>query len=191
MRLPVMRSLVASALLALATLPALAEDKPAGPPKPPAELAQLSYFLGTWNCSGKTFASPMGPEHATEGKASFAHVLGGYWYAFHYAEVKTAANPMPYHAAGFWGYDPGEKVFLERCHDSFGGWCGITSKGWVGDVLTFEGMGSMGAQKMGMRDIFTKKGPSEVVHSSEMQGSDGKWIKTDEESCTKAAAKKK
>ncbi|HVO52404.1 MAG TPA: DUF1579 family protein [Thermoanaerobaculia bacterium] len=179
---------VFTALLVVAAPLALSQDKPAAPPKPPKEMSQLSVFLGSWTCTGKGLATPMSPEHATEAKLGVAHVLDGYWVVFHYDETKTAANPMPYHAAGFMGYDPGEKVFLERCHDNYGGFCNQTSKGWVGDVLTFEGPGSMGGEKMAFRDIFTKKG-ADLVHAGEMQGPDGKWMKTDEETCTKAAKK--
>ena len=179
---------VFTALLAVAAPLALSEDKPAAPPKPPKEMSQLSVFLGSWTCTGKGLATPMGPEHATEAKLGAAHALDGYWIVFHYDETKTAANPMPYHAAGFMGYDTGEKVFLERCHDNYGAFCNQTSKGWVGDVLTFEGPGTMDGQKMAFRDIFTKKG-ADLVHAGEAQGPDGKWMKTDEETCTKAAKK--
>ncbi len=185
MRRIAFRVLALSSALALA--PALrAADAPPGPPK---ELSQLSSFLGHWTCKGKAFATPFGPEHETEAKVSFSKQLGGYWLLFHYDETKTAKNPMPYGAAGFWGWDAADKVYVERCHDNFGGSCNATSKGWVGDVLTFEGPGSMGGEKMMVRDVFTKKG-ADVVHSGEMQGKDGKWMKMDEETCTKAAAKK-
>jgi hypothetical protein len=189
MRVSLIRVFVLGAALSLA-VPAVAEEKPMAAPKPPQEMSQLSYFLGNWTCTGKTFATPFGPEHPTEATVHFVHALGGFWDAFHYDETKTASNPMPYSAGGFWGYDPGDKVFVERCQDNMGGWCQTTSKGWVGDVLTFEGPGSMGGQKMGMRDIFTKKSATEVVHAGEMQGPDGKWMRTDEETCKKAAAKK-
>jgi len=190
MRLHAIRPLAVAALIALA-VPALADDKKMEMPKPPKELSQLSYFLGSWTCTGKAFATDMGPEHASEAHVSFAKALDGFWYLFHYDETKTAANPMPYHAAGFWGYDTGDKLFVQRCHDNMSGYCQTTSKGWVGDVLTFEGPGSMGGQKMGMRDTFTKKSATEVVHAGAFQGPDGKWVNTDEETCTKAAAKKK
>ncbi len=189
MGLHVIRSLAAAALLALAAPVALAEDKAMTPPKPPQEISQLAVFGGQWTCSGKAFASPMGPEHASEAKLHVAKMLDGYWYVYHYDETKTAANPMPFHAAGFMGFDPGEKMFVESCHDSFGGYCNQTSKGWVGDVMTFEGSGSMGGKKMMVRDVFTKKG-AEIMHAGEIQGEGGKWVRTDEETCTKAAAKK-
>lgn len=174
--------------LSLAAPAALADDKAMAAPKPPEELSQLAYFTGSWTCSGKTFANPMGPEHATQGNVKVSSVLGGYWYMFHYDEMKTAANSMPYHAAGFWGYDSGAKAFVGSCHDSFGGSCQQTSKGWTGDTLVWEGPGSMGGQKTVFRDTFTKKG-AEQTHMGEMQGPDGKWMKMDEETCKKAAKK--
>ena len=189
MRMKPIGTLVLGVALSHATPAALAEDKPMAAPKPPKELSQLAYFAGSWTCTGKGFASPFGPEHATEATVKIGSVLGGYWYMFHYDETATAGNPMPYHAAGFWGYDTGEKVFVENCQDSFGGYCHQTSKGWAGDTFTFEGPGSAGGQKVAFRDTFTKKGPAEQVHMGEMQGPDGKWMKLDEETCKRAAKK--
>ncbi len=181
----------APAVACLLAAPVLrAADKPMAPPKPAPEMAQLAYFAGTWACSGKTFASPMGPEHATAGTVHAVSALGGFWTVVHYDEKKTAANPMPYHAAVFMGYDAAEKVFVERCYDSFGGYCSETSKGWSGDTLAFEGPAMGMGPQMNSRDTFLKKGASEMVHTGEMQGPDGKWMKLDEETCTKAAAKK-
>jgi len=167
-----------------------AEDKPMAPPKPAPEMSQLKYFAGNWNCAGKTFPTPMGPEHATEGTVHAALGLGGFWYVVHYDEKKADANPMPYHAGIFWGYDAAQKVFVLRCADSFGGYCAETGKGWSGDTFVMEGpAGGMGPVTAS-RDTFTKKSATEMVHAGEMQGPDGKWMKTDEETCTKAAAKK-
>jgi hypothetical protein len=153
-------------------------------------VSQLAYFAGTWECTGKLFPGPWGSEHPTEATVHATPALGGFWYAVHYDEKKTAANPMPYHAGMFMGYDATEKAFIQHCFDSMGGYCSETSKGWSGDTLVFEGsLMGMGPKTIG-RDIFTRKGAAEMVHSGEMQGPDGKWMKVDEESCKKAAAKK-
>jgi hypothetical protein len=180
------------AFLAVATLaggPLLAEDKPAAPPKPAAEMSQLAYFNGNWGCTGKAFASPFGPEHATEAKVMARPAMGGFWYGMHYDETKTAANPAPYHAMMIMGFDPGQKMFVSNCFDSMGGGCSQTSAGWKGDVLAFEGTSVFMGKKGGARDTFTKISATEVKHAAEMQGPDGKWIQTDEETCTKAAKK--
>ncbi len=185
----------ALALVALAGAGSLlAADKPMGPPKPAPEMAQLGYFAGSWHCSGKTFATPMGPEHATEGTAHGQMTLGGFRLVINYDETKTALNPMPYHVLQVMGWDAGAKAFDSACFDVFGGSCTQTSAGWKGDDLVFEGSAMMGGQKMGARDTFTKVSASELKHKGEMQGADGKWMMGDEETCHKtgkaAAAKK-
>ncbi len=189
MRFRTIRSLAVATILAAA--PALrAEDKPIAPPKPAPEMAQLAYFAGTWGCAGKLFPGPWGPEHPTEATVRATIALDGFWYVVHYDEKKTGANPTPYSTAMFWGYDATEKVFVLRCQDSMGGYCSETSKGWSGDTFVLEGpvMG-MGPKANG-RDTFTRKSAAEMVHSGEMQGPDGKWMKMDEETCKKAGVKK-
>ena len=172
-------------------VPALrAADKPMAPPKPAPEMAQLAYFAGAWACTGKAFVSPMGPEHPTEAAIHAATALDGFWYVVHYDEKKTTANPMPYHAGIFMGYEATEKIFVLRCQDSMGGYCSETSKGWSGDTFVFEGPNMGMWPKANGRDTFTKKGAAEMVHSGEIQGPDGKWMKMDEETCTKAAGKR-
>ena len=166
--------------------PLLAEDKAAGPPKPAPEMSQLAYFAGTWNCSGKTFATPIGPEHATDGVASGQMTLGGFRLVIHYDEKKTDANPMPFHVLQVIGWDAGRKLFDSACFDGFGGSCMQTSPGWKGDALVFEGTAIMGGQKMGARDTFTKVSATELKHKGEMQGEGGKWMTGDEETCQKA-----
>jgi hypothetical protein len=179
---------VAAAFTALfVPSPLLAEDKPMAPPKPAAEMSQLSYMVGTWNCSGKAFASPFGPEHATEGVGKAQMALGGFRLVIHYDEAKTAANPMPYHGLQVVGWDSAQKAFDSVCFDVFGGACTQTSPGWKGNALVFEGTALMGGQKMGARDTFTKVSANEMTHKGEMQGADGKWAAGDEETCTRVA----
>jgi hypothetical protein len=166
-----------------------AQDKPMGPPKPAAEMSQMAYFAGYWNCSGKTFQTPFGPEHATAGIARGDLALGGFRLVLHYDETKTAASPMPFSVLQVIGWNDGAKAFDSVCFDVFGGACTQTSAGWKGNTLVFEGSGVMGGQKMGARDTFTKVSATELTHKGEMQGSDGKWMTGDEESCKKAAKK--
>lgn len=172
------------AILGLASV-ATAKDIVPAAPTIPSEMKQYDYFLGTWRCSGKTFASPMGPQHATTATVHANKAVGGRWVRLTYDEKKTAANPAPYHIGVYLGYDSAKKVFVENCHDSFGGYCTQTGSGWSGDTLTFEGM-EQGMEDAGMvRDTFMKKGAKELMHTGEIQGPDKKWMKTDEETCHK------
>lgn len=189
MRNPMLLNAVAAALaLAPPALAAKDEAKMKAPDMSaaPAELAQLDFFVGRWNCSGKTFASPMGPEHATTATVHAARAVGGRWLHVAYDENKTAASPMPYHAGVYMGYDVGQKKFVSMCFDNFGGECSETGDGWSGDKLVFEGSAHGDDGKtMGSRDTFTRNGASELVHMGEMQGDDKKWVKADEETCHK------
>ena len=184
-----MRQHIRFALLtcvALAAVPAFAKEaKPAAPaaPAPPAELSQLAFFEGNWTCTGTTYASPMGPEHATAAKVKGVKAIGGAWVHINYDEDKTAANPTPYHAGVYMGYDVAKKTFVSFCADSFGGYCNESSSGWNGDQMVFEGTTMVGGHAVPSRDNFTKKGANELTHSSEMQGEDMKWAKADEEHC--------
>lgn len=169
--------------------PARADDKPSGPPRPAKEMAQLSYLAGTWTCAGKSFPSPFGPEHASAGTAAVKLTLGGFWYEVHYDEKKTPENSTPFHLVQLLGYDAGQELFVSHCFDAMGGSCSQTSAGWKEDVLAFEGASSAMGQKSGARDTFTKISATEMKHAGFMQGPDGKWMPTDEETCTKPAAK--
>lgn len=179
----------AVAAAALTSMAATAKDEmKSAAPAPmamPAELAQLDFFVGNWQCSGKSFASPMGPEHATTASVHAAKAVGGRWVHLTYDENKTAANPMPFHAAVYMGYDGSQKKFVQYCLDVAGGHCSMSSTGWNGDVMVFEGTSNGDAGESGARDTFTKKGANQVTHMGEMQGTDKQWMKTDEETCHK------
>jgi hypothetical protein len=165
---------------------ALAGDQPAGPAAPPAELSQLSVLTGTWICKGTDFASPMGPEHATEGTAHGVRAVGGHWLHMTYDEKSSKADPTPAHFGMYFGYDAAAKKFVESCFDSFGGYCTQFSDGWQNDTLTFDGTQTSGGQKLNVRDVFIRKGANGLSHYAEMQDETGKWTKTDEETCTRA-----
>jgi hypothetical protein len=174
-----------SLVLAASASAALAEDKPAAPAGPPAELAQIEILFGVWNCKGTVFASPMGPEHATQGIARGAMAVGGHWLHMTYDEKASRANPAPGHFGMYFGYDAAAKKFVESCFDSFGGYCTQFASGWQNDTLTFEGTQTSEGQKLNVRDVFIRKGAGSLSHYSEIQDKQGKSLKTDEEGCTK------
>ena len=189
--------LAALAALAISPLVSFAADAPAKPaaakppepaaaPPAPAELATLDFFVGTWNCTGKAFASPMGPEHETAATVHATKSVGDRWIHINYDENKTKINATPYHVGVYMGYDAGAKKFVQGCVDNMGGYCTQNSPGWNGDAMVFEGTANADGKQFPARDTFTKKGASELVHSAEMQGEDKAWMKMDEETCHKA-----
>lgn len=174
-------------LILAATLCAAVAVRAEGPPMPPPpapELAQLDFFAGSWTCTGKADASPMGPAHDTSSTVAIAKQYGGHWYFGHFEEAKSAANPMPM-AFGFaMGWDPAAKMLTMDGYDAFGGRSHQTSQGWKDGKLVFEGQSMMGPGPSAARDTFVKSGDKTLEHTGEMQV-EGKWVHMDHEVCTK------
>lgn len=158
-------------------------------PKPAAELSQVKFFVGTWSCKGHVPATPFGPEHSTAATVKLGPDLGGFWFTGRYDEQKTKENPMPYRFSFIWGYDTTDHKLDAWSFDSMGGYGTQESSGWDKDVLVWSGHSMMMGKKMPVRDTFTKKGDNELEHRGEAE-MDGKWMVLDEETCTKAGAKK-
>jgi len=152
--------------------------------KPPAELSQLSSFVGDWQCTGQILARNSRPGHATAAVGHGTKGLDGHWIQFAYEERKTAANPTPYRIAGYMGYDASKKKFVQTIVDNSGFYGPSFSDGWRGDTLTFQGASQTADGKsVAVRDNFVRKGRHAFVHFSEGQGPDGTWFKPDEETC--------
>lgn len=196
--------LIGSSILLLsvaAVLSAQAAKKPAGkPPLPPHvaaaahstaattaghELASLRWMIGTWQCTGKTMASAMGPEHPTEARVESSMALNNMWIVHRYREKKTAQNPTPIAADEYWTYDPAGKIWDRVAVDNGGGWAASTARGWEKGILTWTGEGKMGGQKTKFRDTFTQKGETEIAYTGEIGSSDGKWSKIWDLGCKK------
>jgi len=182
-----MKKIAILAVLALASTAFADDKKPAAMemPKPAAELSGVKFFVGDFNCTGKSFASPMGPEHATKATVKAKMDLNGFFLSGRYQETKTAGNPMPVTFAFVWGWDAMAKKIAGTGQDSFGGMATQTSAGWEGDKMVFTGDAVWGTDKSAVRDTFTKKGENELVHLGEMQVK-GQWTSLDEETCTRA-----
>jgi hypothetical protein len=178
------RFVCAAAIAASAAFAAFAEDKPAARPempKPPDELKAEQWFVGTWNCKGKMYAGPMGPEGPIGDKLQISMDLGGFWMEVH---VTPTGGPMKGKEVvnGFASWDGTQHV---RYDFLIGGMAKLTSKGWDGDKIAFEGERMVGPQKQAMKHTITRKGDGEFLSAFEF---DGKPVI--EETCTRAAAKK-
>jgi hypothetical protein len=166
---------------AIAASAALAEDKPAAQmPKPPDELKAEQWFVGTWTCKGKRYAGTMGPEGPVADKIQFTMDLGGFWLE---VKVTPTAGPMKGKevANGFASWDGTQHV---RFDFLTGGMARLTSKGWDGDKLVFEGERMMGPQKQAMKHTITRKGDNEYASAFEF---DGKPMS--DETCTRGGGK--
>jgi len=148
------------------------------------DMKSLNAFVGTYKCTGMSFASEMGPEHPTTATVTVASVMGGKWLETHYTENKTAKNPMPFAVVTYWGWDAGQKKFISTGVDNMGGHGTQTSSGMSGDMLVFEGSMAMGPAPITFRDTFTIKGNT-ATHAGAMQDKKGAWKELDKETCKK------
>lgn len=153
-------------------------------PKPPPELDQLKYFVGTWHCTGADFAGPLGPEHPMQQTVKARMELDGFWLIERLEEKKTKENPHPLKGIYAKAYDPGQKQFVTTWNDSTGGWSTQTSDGWESDKLVLVGDYTNSGQKMPTRDVYVKKSPRELSHTVELKVKD-EWSKLVEETCKK------
>src|SRR5262249_45316045 len=136
-----------------------APPAPTTPPKPAPEIdAAYKWMAGNWKCTGKAFATPFSPEHATESTFAVKADLDGFWYRADFAEKKNKAVPHPPRGTGFFGWDANKKKLVSYFVDNMGMAIAQTSDGWKGDTITFSGAMEAMGQKMSIRDTVTKKG---------------------------------
>ena len=149
------------------------------------QLKALSPFVGTWKCTGKAFASDMGPEHSTTATVTGKWILNAKWLEIRYTEDKNSKNPNPFAVVAQWGWDEGQKKYVAGTVDNMGGYAVQQSSGWNGDELAFEGPGHMRPMTMNGRDVFTRSGDNQLSHAFYMPDNAGGWKKIDEETCKK------
>ncbi len=170
--------------LAMSVSPAVLfaqQDTPAAPPKAPVEIKQLPLVGGggRFECKGRSFASPVSPEHATRMIVTSSLELDGFWYVVQGAETKTAVNATPAKFRGAFGYDGTSKKYVALFIDNFGGHAVETADTVSTTKAVFTGTNTLNGTDYRVRDTYTPTG-----HVGEVQVS-GAWKKTDEETCTK------
>lgn len=172
--------MAASAVAPFAALPADAPKSDAS-----AELNRLPFPMGDLACTGNLMAMGGNPGHATAANARVEKVLGGNWIVIHYDEARTDANAHPYSVVQYIGYEDAGKRFVSTVADVVegSGYATGVSAGWKNDSMTFDETTS-DSKTVTNRDTFTASGDV-FTHSGSMLGKDGKWVKTDEETCHK------
>jgi hypothetical protein len=166
-----------------AEAPAAPADNAApGMPQPPEEMSVEKWFVGRWNCKGQQYPGPMGPEMKVTSRLEMTLELGGFW-----MQIKgiSTSGPMKGKEAfdSFASWDGNQHV---RYIFQPGGMSRLSSKGWDGNDLVFEGEGTLGGQKVLMRHTINRKGENTFGSLVEM---DGKTIS--ELTCTRSGGARK
>jgi hypothetical protein len=154
----------------------------------PSPASQLEAFVGDGTCTGNMMAMSKNPGHATTAKYRGEKTLDGRWVVIRYEEDQTAANPKPFKIVQYFGYDATKKRFVSVIVDNNSGvgYSTSFSRGWNGDAIIFDESATMDGKQASYRDTFTTGESGTVSHTGTMQDKNGKWVKTDEETCHKA-----
>jgi hypothetical protein len=142
------RNLIALATLVGATATAAADDTAkAG--------SEFGYFVGTWKCTEKWSKSDFGPAYESTSTLVASSNTDGVWIAWSYVQDASAKNQHPPKGNDLWGYDPEQKTFIREKFDNYapGAITHLTSKGFIGDTITWDG------------DVHTPKGAVPFKHS--------------------------
>lgn len=136
-----MKSMLSAAVVVSVLTTAVVAQQPPAPRKPGAEEKRIGYFAGTWNFTGETKPSPMGPGgkmSATENCEMFA---GG----FQLVCKSKGTGPMgPSTGHAVMAYDPGRKTYTYHAISSRGDVIfvrgNVDGKVWTWvDEITMEG----------------------------------------------------
>ena len=153
----------------------------------PSQFDQLGDFLGEGKCTGNVMAMDKKPGHASVAHFHGEKTLDGNWIVIHYDEDQTAENQKPYHVVQYLGYDSKKKQFVGVAFDNSGSSFGAgISSGWKDDTFNLDDTTAMDGKNVSYRDVFTRKGSNELSHAGMMRDKNGKWVKSDEETCHKA-----
>ena len=132
-----------SSHLALCLLALTASAVSAAPDKPAPDRAgsEFGYFVGVWKCKESWSKSPIGDAYESTSTLTATSVTDGVWIAWSYVQDPSAKNAHPPKGNDVWGYDPEAKQFVREKFDNYapGAVTHLTSKGFVGDTVTWEG----------------------------------------------------
>jgi hypothetical protein len=146
-----MENIMTKALILLATITATAA---AGNDQPSAG-KEFGYFVGTWKCQEKWSKTDISPAFDSTATLIAANNTDGVWVAWSYVQDAGAKNPTPTKGNDLWGYDPAQKIFVREKADNYapGVITHLTSKGFIGDTVAWEG------------EVHTPKGTAPFKHT--------------------------
>jgi Protein of unknown function (DUF1579) len=129
----------------LASVTSLASTARADVPAPSPDGAkagtEFGYFVGTWHCDEAWSKTPFSPAYKSTATLVAANNTDGVWIAWSYVQDPSPGLPQPPKGNDLWGYDPAHKQFVRDKADNFapGALTHLTSKGFVGDTVAWEG----------------------------------------------------
>ncbi|CAM5361622.1 DUF1579 family protein [Rhodanobacter lindaniclasticus] len=150
-------------------------------------LSQLDRLVGDGTCIGHQFRDGKTPGPTTTGRAHGEKTLDGHWIVVRYEQDQSVTNPRPYTVMQYFGYDRARKQFVSvALANSTGNYYVGISPGWKGTTITFDQLNLTNGRPASFRDVFTASESGMASHTGLRLDKQGKWIKTDVETCHKA-----
>ncbi len=130
------------------------EEPPSSTSQFISELDEIAYFEGTWRCEQPP--SLLSSE-STALNWQVERDLNGSWYVGYAEEVATATNPEPVNSREFLGYDAIAEHFIRVSAVSNGNLLNLTSSGWQGEQLIWEGTVTTRSELISLRQMITRE----------------------------------
>ncbi len=171
------RKLVRTLALVLGLVAAVAVAQTPEMPKPKPEHAWLDKFVGSWTTDAKGTMGPDQPPMECKG-ALTSRKLGEFWIL---NELKGDMAGAPMTGIQTIGYDDNKKKYVGTWVDTMSDFMwkyeGTVDK--TGKILTLEADGPNFVEpnkQTKFQDIYEFKTNDEMIMTSKMLGSDGKWV---------------
>jgi hypothetical protein len=103
--------------------------------------SEFGYFVGTWRCDEKWTKTDVNPAYESTSTLVASDTTDGVWLAWSYVQDPSPKVAHPPKGNDLWGYDPEQKIFVREKADNYtpGALTHLTSKGFVGDTVAWEG----------------------------------------------------
>jgi len=126
---------------------------------------EFKYFIGTWRCEEDWSKTELEPAHKSTAILEAADSLDGVWLVWKYEQRASAQNKNPAKGADFWGYDATAKKFIRAKVDNGvpGKVQELTSTGWSGDTVAWDGQAPTPQGLAPFKHTFTKVDGKTVV----------------------------
>jgi len=146
------------------------------PPPPAAQIGQLAYFIGTFDCEGTALQVPV------KRKLISKMDLDGHWLFMRIDEAPSPDRPHP--VCGNWQmtFDRAKDCFVSVWTDTLGRWAVQTSPGWEDDRMMFTGDIPVDGKPGTVRDILVRRSADEMLFLVEFRV-DGAWTRYLDTTC--------
>lgn len=171
-------SLVALAFILINNCGVIAQSQTEEEPlQTPQELEQLEFFQGTWRVE-ETVAGSSSPPKIS--KSKIKQDLNNFWYIGSNKEIRSQSNPNPkINGRVFLGYNTSSQRFIRLTVLDNGDYINMTSTGWEGNQLVWEGTLVRMGQSIPLRQTITKESESNFVSTySILNENNGEWEPT-------------